>query len=232
MDRPADRPTHHLGAIKRLLPSGSKARTLPIGLGRGLKFGINFAHQSRLYLGTYEWELTGFIREIARPGYITFDVGGHSGYDALVFAKLTDAPVVTFEPDPRVLPGLRSNVEANPRYRDKIRVVEAFVGATKSETTTTVDDVAYSADAPLLPDIIKIDVEGAEEDVLHGAKRVLAERKPHLLIETHAPDLEVKCGRLLVEAGYRPRIKHQRRVLRENRSQSHNRWLLATSPSA
>jgi len=35
------------------------------------------------------------------------------------------------------------------------------------------------------------------------------------------------CGRLLCDAGYRPRIVHQRRVWPDTRTFTHNRWLVA-----
>lgn len=41
----------------------------------------------------------------------------------------------------------------------------------------------------MLPDIIKIDVEGAEEMVLEGARGIMADHKPYVIIEVHPKQL-------------------------------------------
>ena len=56
------------------------------------------------------------------------------------------------------------------------------------------------------PDIIKIDVEGAEYDVLLGAKNALLQYQPHILLATHdchLPGVQQKCVQFLEELGYR-----------------------------
>ena len=60
-----------------------------------------------------------------------------------------------------------------------------------------------------VPDIIKIDVEGAEYDVLLGAKNTLMHYKPNILLATHdchLPGVQQKCVDFLIELGYD--IKH------------------------
>jgi len=55
------------------------------------------------------------------------------------------------------------------------------------------------------PDIVKIDVEGAEYDVLVGAKQVLQQYQPHILLATHdchLPGVQQKCVQFLTELGY------------------------------
>lgn len=54
-----------------------------------------------------------------------------------------------------------------------------------------------------VPDVLKIDVEGAEEMVLRGADRLLAERGPVIFLSTHGPDVHRECCRLLAAKGYR-----------------------------
>ena len=56
-----------------------------------------------------------------------------------------------------------------------------------------------------IPGIIKIDVEGAEYDVLLGAKNTLQQYCPHILLATHdchLPGVQKKCVQLLEEMGY------------------------------
>jgi FkbM family methyltransferase len=55
------------------------------------------------------------------------------------------------------------------------------------------------------PDIIKIDVEGAEFDVLLGAKNTLRQYQPNILLATHdchLPGVQAKCVLFLEELGY------------------------------
>lgn len=59
------------------------------------------------------------------------------------------------------------------------------------------------------PDIIKIDVEGAEFDVLKGAVNTLQQYKPNILLATHdchLPGVQKDCVIFLEQLGYR--VKH------------------------
>lgn len=52
------------------------------------------------------------------------------------------------------------------------------------------------------PDVVKIDVEGAELAVLRGAKRLLDEAGPMLFLATHGNDMRDACLQVLTDAGY------------------------------
>jgi FkbM family methyltransferase len=58
------------------------------------------------------------------------------------------------------------------------------------------------------PDVLKIDVEGYELEVLRGSKRLLASRKPALIMEVHPPQLRLSGGsedelfEILSQCGY------------------------------
>jgi hypothetical protein len=121
-------------------------RRLPVGIGSGVTLPIDFAQHSRLYLGLYELELHRHIRALCTPGVRAFDVGAQIGYDALVMARLTQAPVMSFEADARLLPALRETFAANPRLRDHLYARQGFVGRKTSATDNVIslDDVACS----------------------------------------------------------------------------------------
>ena len=55
------------------------------------------------------------------------------------------------------------------------------------------------------PDLIKVDVEGAEVDVLNGAARTLREFRPRVFIEAHSAALAAACGQQLANLGYQVR---------------------------
>jgi FkbM family methyltransferase len=66
--------------------------------------------------------------------------------------------------------------------------------------TLTVDSIMLSSQAK--PDAIKIDVEGAEFDVLAGAQNTLAEHRPIIFLSVHSVELRDQCTNLLQEHGY------------------------------
>lgn len=53
-----------------------------------------------------------------------------------------------------------------------------------------------------IPDIIKVDIEGAEHLFLEGAINLLQTKKPVLFIEFHSEFCTLKCSRILFELGY------------------------------
>jgi len=209
--------------IKRLLLPEAGARRLPIGIGRGLRMRIDFQHQTRMYLGLYEIELNRYLRRMLAPGITAFDVGGQHGYDALVIAKHTGAPVACFECDPVCVRGMSESFTLNPHIASLIEPVEALVGEDRDELG--LDEWAYNVG--FVPDFIKIDIDGGELAALRSAKRILRGRHPALIVETHSRDLERACGLLLREHGYRPLVVNQRRIWPDLRPVEHNRWLVA-----
>jgi hypothetical protein len=53
-----------------------------------------------------------------------------------------------------------------------------------------------------VPRVLKIDIEGAEAMALRGARRVLSEAKPRVLMEVHSEALLSECRALLEAHGY------------------------------
>ena len=53
------------------------------------------------------------------------------------------------------------------------------------------------------PDLVKIDVEGAEVQVLRGGQRMLsAAGRPRLLVSTHGEETAAQCEEILKGYGY------------------------------
>jgi hypothetical protein len=78
-----------------------------------------------------------------------------------------------------------------------------------------------------MPDFIKIDVEGAEASVLRGARRILTERMPSMVVEMHHPEVEAQCRELLRSCGYEPHtVTRTRGSMSESIGAGHNRWLV------
>lgn len=218
-----------LGAVrrlKRLLPAGEAPRRVPFGVTAGLRIESDLRGPAYFTLGLYEYEIHNWLRRLAASGGRAFDIGAASGVQTLALARLTGTTVVAFERDQQALEALRRNAAANPHYGFLLEVEERFVGdTTVPGQTTTLDDYLAGHEPPTM---LKIDVEGAEVDVLRGARRLLAEHRPHLLIETHSASAERNVARILLNHGYVPTVIERRRRLREDRPAKHNRWIAAT----
>jgi predicted RNA methylase len=177
-----------------------------------------------MWVGIFESEIAPHVRRFCRPGRVTVDVGANSGYYALTFASRCRATVVAYEPDPDARRRLARNLELNPGIAPWVDVRAVAVGQAETAATVSLDaDVAGTPPVGLL----KVDVDGGEADVLAGARRLLADAHPDVIVETHSPALEDACGQLLLEASYSPTVITPRRLLPQNRPAVHNRWLVA-----
>jgi hypothetical protein len=108
-----------------------------------------------------------------------------------------------------------------------VRLVKAYLDRDTRDGHTTIDEAASQY---FVPDFIKLDVEGGEVDVLHGARRVLKERKPSLVIEVHGEDREQGCIQMLRELDYALAIvDRKRQIFSEARVLAHNRWLVCST---
>ena len=124
---------------------------------------------------------------------VLFDIGANQGFVALAVAcACPGLRVVAFEPDPANAARLRRNIALNPGLAHRIELVELAAGA---ETGTASFETAagmnsgtgriaaagsvgrqvgvttvahYCETHGVRPDVMKIDVEGAEADVLSG----------------------------------------------------------------
>jgi hypothetical protein len=187
---------------------------------------IDFSYQARMWLGVFEHELTRWFRELCRPGSRAFDVGAREGYVTLCLARLSrGGRVLAVEADPVECERLRRNIAANSSLVPAPEVLLARVTDRTDGADVALDHVAFSADG-FVPDLVKLDVEGWELKALQGGERLLAERRPHLVVETHSAELERSCLDLLVSHGYSPQVVEPRRWLAEVR-EGHNRWLVA-----
>jgi len=193
------------------------------------------AHEA-YFSGIYEPPVTRIVQACLSPGAVCVDAGANWGYFTLVAAAAVGAAgrVIALEPDSRMRDALEENVELNgfaqvatlavaaaaqegrgrlAGYADSSanrgvsRLVDANVpGPVFDVRCATIDGL--TADAPRV-DLLKIDVEGAEYDVLRGMRDGLASsRYGAIVLELH-PELlrargvePVTCIDLLRDAGY------------------------------
>jgi FkbM family methyltransferase len=155
----------------------------------------------------YEEDLLRAIAALNRPG-VYVDVGAHIGNHALFFAaECPSTLVIGFEPWSPSYALAVSTMQAN-HVADKVHLIEHPVSSRDGAPVTYVppqgrhntgmghtiaggESLAVSLDGTirsLAPNepvaLIKIDVEGAEMEVLHGAKATIARWRPIIAIET------------------------------------------------
>lgn len=152
----------------------------------------------------YELDLLEKIAELTMGcAGVAVDVGANLGNHTAYFAKHLGYRVVSIEPEEQNVELLRENIEVNGLL-DSVTVhpvaamAEAgavsleqriegnrgtfFARATESGVeSTTLDELVGEQDVAL----IKIDVEGAELDVLSGAEKVLSTQRPLVVVEAH-----------------------------------------------
>ena len=186
-------------------------------------------------IGTYEAETIARVLETLRAGDVFYDLGANAGYFSLAAAKKVGNTglAYAFEPMPKNLEYLEKhiaingvkNVEIIPvAVADKEGAVRFTTGnnlsantykqdSTNYETdsgfidvpTDTLDHLVYGPQKLRVPNYIKIDVEGAELDVLNGARRLLQEQRPQLLLSTHdryVDGIKEECFNVLKSVGY------------------------------
>lgn len=183
--------------------------------GRRYRMRLSWQGHTECVLGIYEPSVIRALQKHVCVGDTCFDVGGHVGYLTILMAHLVgpQGRVVAFEPVPETFAALRENIRLN--HLENVTLECFAVGEREGtlslfcdsaqELSWTPSVAAYSMPgcdlrkisapvqsldgylqkANLHPDVIKIDVEGAELAVLRGARNVLRETHPVVLVEIH-----------------------------------------------
>lgn len=161
--------------------------------------------------GFWEIWLTQFFARIVQPGMTVIDVGANAGYYTILFGDAVGykGRVVAVEPVPATIALLKQSVALNGHSSyTRIAAValgkepagEAFMilpeGEPKNAAVvqddmpgairvpcTNLDTLARDLDRV---DLVKIDAEGAEEDIVAGMSGLLARHRPSVLLEFNA----------------------------------------------
>jgi FkbM family methyltransferase len=162
------------------------------------------------------------------PGSVFYDVGANYGFFSLLGSRLVgdSGMVIAFEPleenrekladhltingrsNCRVLPlalsdecGTVELVLDHGTGRAGISFIERQGAVTRTVNSATLDSLTNLP----APDLVKIDVEGAEAYVLRGMRRVLQEHRPIVVVEIHG-EQEGPVREFLAEVEYKARI--------------------------
>ena len=216
--------------VNRVLSGEPFVHIINAGPAAGLRFEVTLPLDKAIWAGTYESDFAGAISRGVKRGDVCYDIGGYRGYMSGVMALAGAAKVLVFEPLPSNQHALRRLCDLNPRLTidlkpvavgnidDSMRLrVMADSSMGKLATSTfqaeaeskgeievavrCLDSMVQGNEIPP-PQVIKIDVEGAELDVLRGAAGVLSACHPRIFLEAHSASLEEACSRELTRHGY------------------------------
>ena len=175
------------------------------------------------WLGTYEYDKQLKFTQYIKHGDCVYDIGAHVGFYTLLSSVLVGETgfVYSFEPFPRNQEYLQKHVELNNLqnvmpYGNAVGNTENTVYFEVHETSSMgkVGDKGNLQVAQIkldtfvntqnlqMPDVMKIDVEGAEYDVLIGAKQLLMQSHPIIFLATHGQEVHKQCIEFLQEIGY------------------------------
>jgi FkbM family methyltransferase len=161
--------------------------------------------------GRYEPHIVWYLEAILRPGDVFFDIGANFGLFTIISAKIVQntGRVYSFEPLPeahqylsdsvalngltnvqlnRMAVGARSGNTEIYRFHHLHLGYSSLLPYQRSDSTSypctlvSLDDYV-SANGVAKMSMIKIDVEGAERDVLYGARNVLERERPAIILE-------------------------------------------------
>lgn len=165
------------------------------------------------------------LRDLCKPGDVVFDVGANFGGLTTVMSRMVgpQGKVCSFEASPRIVGKCQRNVIMNgcnnvqiyhvAVYHTSHHQVPIYLGSHLNDSiysSNTTEQAAYNIETlalddfvqftGLLPNLVKMDIEGAEFDALVGMVQTIAKAKPFLILETQPED--TRCLDFLREKGY------------------------------
>ncbi|MEJ7797007.1 MAG: FkbM family methyltransferase [Solirubrobacteraceae bacterium] len=189
---------------------------------------LDHAHAGLIVRGTLEPPVQEALRRLLSPGDVFYDIGANVGFFTLLGARLVgpSGRVVAFEPLPWCARAVARNIQLNGFEHAQIRA-EAVADADGSARLLVVGEASWShlestgrhadvraeidvavvaldtlvaAGAIPPPDVLKIDVEGAELQAIEGARETIARHRPAIVCELH--DSNEAFVALMDELGY------------------------------
>lgn len=200
----------------KLIPSSA---VVPILSGplKGLRW-VAGAGNHGCWMGTYELATQQRIVREIRTSDLAFDLGANHGFFTMLLARQSKS-VIAVEPFAPNISILERHLAIN--RIGNCEIVRAAAGRENGTAffaqgpnhatgricatgRTMVNVVSLEELVKRFghASAIKMDIEGAELDVLTGGARYLNERRPKLFVSTHGADIHEQCVRLLHCLGF------------------------------
>ena len=166
-----------------------------------------------LFEGCYQEDVIVTMRAVLHPGDTVFDVGAHHGLMSVVASSLVGAKgsVVAFEPNPEARRQIARHLALNDCENVRVEPIALSDANGHADFFVQTGDVTWNSSLVrefvdparrtqpirvetmrlddfvlkhgVAPTLVKIDVEGGEIAVLHGARQVISQHRPSLVLE-------------------------------------------------
>ncbi len=170
----------------------------------------NPSNRTVAFCGEYDKIDSSIVRALVRRGNSAIDIGANLGWYTTLISKSVGhgGKVISIEPLPEIFNLLKKNIEINKMdnciplniaISDYIGKGEIHFFSGEPDTHSSLNTLGRSNYRKIMvqvdtvdnlcesyglnPDFIKIDVEGAERELIQGASRTLRDTKPVLMIE-------------------------------------------------
>ncbi len=178
-------------ALRDALVGPSDPRHLAEGPVRFERLRFQFAAPYRTWMRArqsgIENRICRLVLDRCRDGSVAVDVGASNGFISVVMAMAVSpgGRVLSFEANAAYFELLQRNIRSNG-LQNVCEVFCAFVGRESAgETRVTLDDIVRRRALSRL-DVLKVDVDGPDLDVLHGARETLKRFRPLVVVEMSA----------------------------------------------
>ena len=216
--------------LKKFLSTEFFVHKINAGPARGLSIKIKLPEDKSIWTGKYENYFIDKIAKKIKKNMVCFDIGSYHGFVGGVMGVQGASAVICFEPMPSNVEAIQTLISLNTNLNitikpiaigaaDKMAEFENMPDKSMGKITgsefqnelkgkdriqvsmRTLDSMLKNKEIPL-PDLIKIDVEGAEKEVLKGAQRLLTKQSPQLFLEIHSKKLFNESFSFLKKCGY------------------------------
>lgn len=220
-----------VSTIKSILPNRPLRVSIWRGPFRGAHVVMNPRDSLRKILGLYEHELNDWLEQVLHRVTRVVDVGANDGYFAFgcgaAFKRMgKSGEIVAIENQDQHIVKLRSSIKAQGRTDVTYQLVQAYAGREDKPGYVTLDSLAKPGQQTNT--MVKIDVEGAEMEVVEGARKWICPSN-YFVIEVHEerflPQLQkifAAHGHALLQVNQRPLP-----VLGREQRELNNWWLVS-----
>jgi len=183
-----------LGALERMVHPGAVVYDLGANIGLYSRFLVQKFKASKVYAFEPMSE--------NRPQLMrNLEIGGCASQVVVMpFAVGDEDGAVDFQVDDLTsnsgtLNAVTHGEACQSRHQYGLPPISETVQVTRLDTVIATQNL-------LLPDVIKIDVEGAEAMALRGGRRLLLEHRPGLVVELHGSEAAVEVLQVLWDCNY------------------------------
>lgn len=212
-----------VGKVFYLIPAGTP---IPVfsGMNKGLRW-VRGAANAPEWMGIYERDKQRLLQKYVRPGMTVFDIGANAGFYSLGLSRMvgTRGRVIAFEPFGKNVEKILRHIRLNGL--ENIQVVQAAVAKSDGLCAFNFGESDFEGSlagnhagqylVPTVqlgaglskgilpyPDLLKIDVEGAESQLLEGSAVMLAEHHPVIFLALHGSAQKRLCHSILRSLNY------------------------------